>query len=217
MLTEGFSHFFEQLGAEWVLWILVVLAVMMLVIIIERTIFFVQRGSDTDALTKAVLDALRKGGPTSARKVVSHVNGMSGDVLRATMDAYDDGVDAVEEVVAASIAKERVKYDRYLSIIGTIGNAAPFIGLFGTVIGILVAFSALGGGGEGGVLKAQVMSSIGEALVATAVGLAVAIPAVVSFNSFKARIRTMAANTEAVTRLVLAHLKASGGADGIRR
>ena len=69
---------------------------------------------------------------------------MHGSVLHAALDAWDDGVDAVEEVVQASISRERTLYDRWLPILGTLGNSAPFIGLFGTVIGILTAFAALG-------------------------------------------------------------------------
>ena len=106
-----------------------------------------------------------------------------------------------------AIAQERVGYDRFLPVLGTLGSSAPFIGLMGTVIGILTAFSALGSGLEGNVLKTEVMSSIGEALVATAVGLAVAIPSVVAYNAFKSRIKAMSANTEGMARLVLAHLK----------
>jgi biopolymer transport protein ExbB len=113
----------------------------------------------------------------------------------------------VEEVVHAAITRERTLYDRWLPVLGTLGNAAPFIGLFGTVIGILTAFAALGSGLEGAELKGQVMGKIGEALVATAVGLGVAIPSVIAFNIFKNRIKVMSSETEGIARLLLAHLK----------
>ena len=219
MLTESFLQFFEHLGAEWVLWLLVGLGLLAVLVMVERFIYFRRHRVDPDRLSRELVAALRSGGAPEARKVLGGVSGMTGSVLNAAMDAWDDGVDSVEEIILASIAQQRVTYDRFLPILGTLGNSAPFIGLFGTVIGILSAFSALGSGAEGTVLKAQVMSSIGEALVATAVGLGVAIPSVVAFNAFKNRIKIMSGNTEGVARTLLAYLKAgppAGGAHGRR-
>src|SRR5690606_35845641 len=105
------------------------------------------------------------------------VPGMAGGVLDAALEAYDDGVESMEEVIAASITLQRSRYDRFLGILGTLGNNAPFIGLLGTVIGIINAFGQLAGALEGAARTQQVMASISEALVATGVGLAVAIPA----------------------------------------
>jgi biopolymer transport protein ExbB len=100
-----------------------------------------------------------------------------------------------------------------LAFLGTLGNNAPFIGLFGTVIGIVQAFEALGKQGMGGGAAAAsaaaptaVMSSIAEALVATAVGLAVAIPAVAAYNFYQRHTRAVLGNTEALTNVLLAHL-----------
>jgi len=216
MLTDSFLHFFEKLGAEWVLWILVALAALAVFVMVERALFFRRTRVDAARLAKELVAALRAGGVERAREVLERVPGMTGGVLQAAMDAYDDGVESVEEVILASIAHERLAYDRFLPILGTLGNSAPFIGLFGTVIGILTAFSALGGGAEGEALRTQVMGSIGEALVATAVGIGLAIPCVISFNNFKNRVKIMAANTEGVARLVLAHLKATGPLGGSR-
>jgi biopolymer transport protein ExbB len=219
MLTESLLQFFENLGAEWVLWLLVGLGLLAIVVMVERFIFFRRHQVDPESLTRSVVGALREGGPPAAREALGNLHGMTGGVLKAALDAWDDGVESVEEVIQAAIAQQRVYYDRFLPILGTLGNSAPFIGLFGTVIGILGAFSALGSGAEGGVLKAQVMSSIGEALIATAVGLGVAIPSVVAFNTFKNRIRIMTGNTESVARMLLAYLKASplaGGPSGRR-
>jgi len=206
-LTDNLAQFLESLGADWVLWLLLGLLFLSIVVMIERTIYFTRYRVDSVALSKQVIAAVREGGVQQARERIKGVGGMTGGVLHAALDAWDDGVDAVEEVVAASIARERTLYDRWLPVLGTLGNSAPFIGLFGTVIGILAAFSALGSGLEGGELKGQVMSKIGEALVATAVGLGVAIPSVVAFNIFKNRIKVISSETESVARLLFAHLK----------
>ena len=75
------------------------------------------------------------------------------------------------------IIQEKHKMDKGLVILGTLGNNAPFIGLFGTVIGIIKAFHDLAQNPEGG--PSVVMAGVSEALVATAVGILVAIPAVI--------------------------------------
>ena len=208
MLTKALGNFFDQLGAEWVLWLLAALSALSVAVMIERAIFLWRNAVSTDALTRELLAALRKGGEPAATELVQHTPGMFGTVLRAALEAYHDGVEAVEEVIHAAIARERLRYDRFLSILGTLANNAPFIGLFGTVIGILNAFGHLAGALEGQSRSELVMSSISEALVATAMGLAVAIPAVVAFNVFKGKTRTAAAYAESTARLVLAHLKA---------
>lgn len=209
-LTDRLAHFLESIGADWVLYLLLGLFLLSLLVMVERLLFFRKNRVDSVSLSKQVIQAVRAGGPKQAREHLSGVGGMTGGVLSAALDAWDDGVDAVEEVVAAAITRERILYDKWLPVLGTLGNAAPFIGLLGTVIGILTAFSTLAGPAEGAALKRDVMQSIGEALVATAIGLAVAIPSVVGFNAFKSRIKVMAADSEGVARLLLAHLKARG-------
>ncbi len=211
MLTETLAHFLERMGAEWVLWLLVGLSVLSVAVMIERGWFLRKNRVDVDALTERVLAALRQGGDPAARAVVAETPGMAGAVLRAAIDGWHDGVGAVEEIVIAVIGRERVRYDRYLSILGTVAGNAPFVGLLGTVIGVLNAFGQLAGALSGTSKTEAVMGSIAEALVATAVGLAVAIPAVVAYNAFKRSIRVVASDAESVARLVLAHLKSLPG------
>jgi biopolymer transport protein ExbB len=92
-----------------------------------------------------------------------------------------------------------------LSDVGTVGSNAPFIGLLGTVIGVIIAFAELGRNPKGGL--EVVGPGISEALVATAVGLLVAIPAVVSFNWLKAMLKKRVADTDFLCRIVIAQLK----------
>ena len=111
----------------------------------------------------------------------------------------------MEQVIASTLARERPQYERFLSFLGTLGNNAPFIGLFGTVLGIIRAFRDLATHTIEG--SSAVMAGIAEALVATAVGLLVALPAVAVFTTFQRVIRTQVATSEALTRVVLAHAK----------
>jgi biopolymer transport protein ExbB len=94
--------------------------------------------------------------------------------------------------------------EKNLGVLGTLGNNAPFIGLFGTVLGIIRAFADLARNQSGG--ATVVMTGISEALVATAVGLMVAIPAVVAYNVFQGRVRRGLGRIDAVAHVVLGAL-----------
>ena len=108
----------------------------------------------------------------------------------------------LEELLGTKRLEERAKLERYLSVLGTLGNVSPFIGLFGTVIGIIKAFRDLALAGAGG--PTVVAKGISEALVATAGGLMGAIPAVIIYNYFMRRVKAISTDMEvAATRLVV--------------
>lgn len=94
--------------------------------------------------------------------------------------------DALERLLEAREIEDRRELERGLGFLGTVGSNAPFVGLTGTVLGVLSAFQGMGASGTGG--GAHVMASIAGALVATAAGLLVAIPAVVLHNHLQARV-----------------------------
>ena len=104
-LTDNLAQFLEGLGADWVLWLLLVLLLIAIVVMVERGIFFSKHRVDAVALSKQVIAAVREGGPQKAREQIKGLGGMTGGVLHAALDAWDDGVDSVEEVVQASIAR----------------------------------------------------------------------------------------------------------------
>jgi biopolymer transport protein ExbB/TolQ len=110
--------------------------------------------------------------------------------------------EALEKILETQEIREKESLERGAQFLGTVGANAPFLGLTGTVLGILSAFRQMASeGGSGGV---EVMAAIAGALVATAAGLMVAIPAVVLYNLLKARIRkTMNALAE-IRRLIMA-------------
>jgi biopolymer transport protein ExbB len=151
--------------------------------------------------------ALKGGRLDEASSRLPGRRGMEAEVARAALAVADGGPAAVQEAVACAIAESRPTYERGLSFLGTLGNNAPFLGLFGTVIGIIRAFSDLAVGGPRGAGAAAVMAGISEALVATAVGIFVAIPAVVAFNGYMRRLRTLTARGEAVGHALASHLQ----------
>ncbi|MCA9797661.1 MAG: MotA/TolQ/ExbB proton channel family protein, partial [Candidatus Eremiobacteraeota bacterium] len=95
----------------------------------------------------------------------------------------------VEQIMMSSVARERQRFDRFLTYFGTLGNNAPFIGLFGTVLGIIRAFHNLSGDLTGG--ADVVMGAISEALVATAARIFVAIPALAAYNGFQRKVEQL--------------------------
>ncbi len=126
--------------------------------------------------------------------------GLHAGVLNAAVQFKQ--TEAVDRSVRAYLLNERARFERGLPILATLGANAPFIGLFGTVLGIVRAFAALG---DNSGAAASVMSGISLALIATAAGLFVAIPAVVAFNTFSNRWKSLVNEAEALKDLIVAH------------
>ncbi len=208
--AEGFSVInaflgFAELGAEWVMWLMLVLGFIAIVLFFERLRLYLTTRVDAPALARDLVHLLDKRQVDEARAKVARGHAMEERVLADALEAWPRGSHVVEQIMMSSIARERQRFDRFLTYFGTLGNNAPFIGLFGTVVGIILAFKALGANPKGGL--EVVGPGIAEALVATAVGLLVAIPAVVMFNYFKGMLKERVGNTDFLGRIVLARLK----------
>jgi biopolymer transport protein ExbB len=193
-------------SAEWVLWVLVCLSVLSIAIMLERAVYFARhRLPDSEALAVR----LARGELDAVRAAVQGRKGMEAAILREGLASAPQGADSVEQVIASTLARERPQYERFLSFLGTLGNNAPFIGLFGTVLGIIKAFHDLGSmNAKGAAIQQTVMAGISEALVATAVGLAVAIPAVVAFNIFNRQLKTLTSRAHALGHALVGSLRA---------
>jgi biopolymer transport protein ExbB len=192
---------FMLLGSEWVLWVLVGLSILSVTVMVERAIYFRGTGGDLEALGRELAERLKEADLEGARRSLAGQRAPAALVAAAGIAELDRGADAVAEIMASAKARLRVDLDRNLGVLGTLGNNAPFIGLFGTVLGIIKAFADLSRNQTGG--SAVVMSGISEALVATAVGLIVAIPAVIAFNFFQGKVRKAIARIDAMGHLVL--------------
>jgi biopolymer transport protein ExbB len=209
-ITERFLAF-TLLGAEWVLWLLVLLSIISFAIMIERAYFFMTRGVDVDSLGSDLRRLLSKGSHADARARVKGSDAPEMTVVAAGLEEVERGTDAVAEAMVGQKARERMRLERNLAFLGTLGNNAPFVGLFGTVLGIVRAFHDLAGSSIQG--TQAVMSGIAEALVATGVGLLVALPSVAMYNVLIRHVETHAAGAEAASREVIAYLKTPGRRD----
>ena len=213
-ITERFLDF-ALLGAEWVMWLLVVLSIISVYVMIERAIFFsgVSRG-DADTRRK-LLSALGEGAFEEVAKLAKASNGAAARIVGEMAAQAGRGRAAVEAAMTGTRAEEKIRLERHLSYLGTLGANAPFIGLFGTVLGIIQAFHELAKSGinPGGEQSTAVMAGISEALVATAVGLLVAIPAVVAYNIFQRRVKQTLAQADGLSSAAIPLILHNGDDD----
>jgi biopolymer transport protein ExbB len=213
--VESAKHLLLQSGASWILWVLGALSAASLGVAIERWIFLRSRDADLERLARGLDEPLAAGDWGGAIARLEERPTTATAIAAAGLRLVDRGPAAVDKAMQSAVALERRKLDRGLAFLGTVGNNAPFIGLFGTVVGVIHAFEELGhsapghAAGAGQVASQAVMASIAEALVATAIGILVALPAVAAFNYFQRRVLSILAGSEVLSNLVLAYLSAT--------
>jgi biopolymer transport protein ExbB len=209
-------------GAGWVLWLLAILSASSLAVALERWLYLRRRGGNLERLARELDVHLRNDDFDRARELLAGNDAVAARVADAGLRLADRGAAAAEKAMESATALERSRLERRLAYLATVGNNAPFVGLFGTVVGVIHAFEELGhatpahaGAAAGQVASQAVMASIAEALVATAVGILVALPAVAAYNYLQRRVASLLSATEVLTKLVLAYI--ADGGPGPRR
>jgi len=194
------------LGSAWVLYLLIALSFVSLATMLERWLYF--RRQDDPALRERLTKALLADDFPQAERALRESPGVVGEVLVAGLRFKAGGADALSDAIDSELGRVRPELERGLNLLGTIGNNAPFIGLFGTVLGVIQAFEQLGAAGANkGAAMGNVMSGIAEALVATGIGIFVAIPAVIAYNLQQKRIADSEGNIAALSKLLSAYLR----------
>lgn len=211
MLEEAMMSF-ALLGAGWVLWLLVALSVLCVAVSFERAFYLLRDGSQRAALSAAVTPFLADGDSATLLARLRQIGGFEARVLAAGIEVAPLGVESAEQVMRGTVTGEKLKMERGLAVLATTGSNAPFLGLFGTVLGIIKAFHDLAA--DTAEASEAVMAGISEALVATAVGLIVAIPAVVLFNVFNRWVRARVGRVDSLADLVVARLRGGSAAHG---
>ena len=207
-MLEDKMFAFAMLGSEWVLWLLVLLSAACVTVAIERVLFLRQNRTPPAELQLALSSFLEGDSTEAFSSNLKDLNGIEANVLQSGLRAHErGGNEAAENAIAGRMVFERTRLDRGIIIIGTTGSNAPFLGLFGTVLGIIKAFADLATQTDDG--AASVMAGISEALVATAIGLLVAIPAVVLYNYLRQRNKNLLSNLQSMSHLMLARLDES--------
>jgi biopolymer transport protein ExbB/biopolymer transport protein TolQ len=203
-----------MLGSAWVLYVLLGLSVASIGAMVERWWFFKKRGGGEE-LGEKLCELLEKGDKETSDKLLRESQSIEAEILRASLRWAHGGPDALGAAIDGETIKRRRELERGMTLLGTLGNNAPFIGLLGTVIGVIVAFADLAEGSSK-IQMDKVMGGIAEALVATGVGLFVAIPAVVAYNVFQKKITDIEDNVASAGKRLCALLAAAGSLDGTR-
>jgi biopolymer transport protein ExbB/TolQ len=196
-----------QVSGQAVLYVLLALSVLSVGIVIERWWYFRTRRIDAAKLGRRIVEFLRAGDIDGARALLQKTRGVEAEVLDESLGWYADGYEAVAEVLNGGTKERRKGYESGLLFLGTLGNNAPFVGLFGTVLGIVTAFRELAGAAGSANGMNNVMGGIAEALVATAVGIMVALPAVIAYNVFQKKTMDLEDNVQSIGSLILAQMK----------
>lgn len=202
-LTPTLLHM-TLVGAEWVLWLLLVLSLLSIALLLERALYFSGLRFEVDELIQKIRLWLREKDVEAALDYLKKSKSVEAEVVAAGLREHARGPAAMEDAMLAAKIRVRVRLEKNLSFLGTLGSNAPFIGLFGTVLGIIKAFQDLSQNQNPNAGIQVIMSGISEALIATAVGLFVAIPAVVGFNFYNRLVRRRMSQVEATIQDVLA-------------
>jgi biopolymer transport protein ExbB len=210
MITELVVRFSRTGAGDIVMWFMVALSVVSVALIIERTLFFMMNRGNVRQMAAELNKLFLAGDYEKARLLVKSAKGFEAAPLAAALEVAHLGKHAVEEASMSAAKVEKLRYERFLAFLGTVGNNAPFIGLFGTVLEIIAALFELGTQSGGNVGAGAVMAKLSAALAATAIGLLVALPAVAAFNTFNRRIKTLQTGAEALVHVLIAHLKPVG-------
>jgi biopolymer transport protein ExbB len=174
--------------------ILILCSVLTLGFALERAMYYWKRRGTPEATLSSAMSAVRTGNVDEAVRVLDREQSPLGPVGSELLKHIDSEQGVGEERLSIALSEERLKLERNLGFLGTMGNTAPLIGLLGTVWGIMRAFHDMARTGSAG--PSVVAAGIAEALITTAAGLLVAVPAVMIYNHFVRRLGTMLTTAE---------------------
>lgn len=207
-LVERLLHS-NLLQAEWVLYFLLGVLALSVAVMIWKAVYFAINRLRSRRLRTLISQLVA--GSTELDDFTGQLDGVKGveaSILRHALRYVANGADVVEQQLDVVMVMRKQRMELGLTFLGTVGANAPFVGLFGTVLGVIKAFADLSLESSAG--AAAVMSGISEALVATAVGLVVAIPAVIAFNYLSKEVKKTLTNSNSLNQQVLFRLRAEG-------
>ena len=183
-MFEGKS-FFEILSlGGWTLYLLFAISILSISVIILKIIEFKKKSEfDAEYLLQYIKENIKKEDMNVLIGYLKLINSPVSNTIATGLATFSEiGNVNIEESMKRTISKEAVKLEKYTTILATIGAVSVYIGLFGTVLGIIRSFHDISLAGSGGI--SVVIGGVSESLIATAAGLCVAIPAVVAYNFF---------------------------------
>jgi biopolymer transport protein ExbB len=184
-MFAGFSNFMQRGGPD--MWILLLLSIAVVAVVIERLVFFATQHGDTKGLLRQIGQKIAADDLPGAVKVAQSQKGMLPRILEFGLARGEKNRADITDALSIALMEHLNALERNLGIIGTIAVIAPFVGLAGTVLGIIHAFDEIAL--KGNASPAVVAQGVSEALITTFSGLVVAVIAVIFFNYFKTRIK----------------------------
>lgn len=194
----------EIFKTSFTLVILLFCSVVTLTFTVERWWYYRSIRINVDAFMNGLRQLLENSKYSDALKLCAATPGPIPAIMSVAISNRSKSKSEVSALILAAQIDEKAKLESFLGILGTMGNTAPFIGLFGTVVGIIKAFHDLAVAGSGG--PSVVAAGIAEALVATAAGLLVAIPAAMLFNYFLKKVKDISSAMESSSIRILVYL-----------
>lgn len=199
------AHYADQV----VLVILVLMSILSIGMIFERLITLKKIGAESERIRLRIKMALQTNSLQDFEDIAKDPTSIEGRAASQSMKHFkESGKNGFEEVFNSFVLTEKPELEKYLSVLATIASNAPFIGLLGTVLGIMKAFNDLAQSTDAG--QQTVMAGISVALVATAAGLFVAIPAGIFYNYFIRKVKAIFNSLDSVKELGLAYAKKKG-------
>lgn len=192
---------------SWATPFLLIISILAVTLIVERFIYYLRRRVDTEKLFKRVKEIFRTGGISEVLAMLRREDSAQALLIKTAFENYDLPEDMLTDTMESTILEQRVRLERFLAGMGTIGYVAPLIGLFGTVTGLIKAFYNIAITGSGGV--AVVSGGVAEALVATAFGLLLAVPCIYFFNYFSKKAADTVDELESLMRKLLRFIATS--------
>jgi biopolymer transport protein ExbB/TolQ len=194
-MAHDFTLMQVMLKGGWTVGLLILMSIVVFAILYDRWSFFRKNFKQREEVMPGLEPLLNRRNAKECLEACDRNGSFLARIVRAGIKAHSDGSD-LKESMEREAKSLILRFETRLPLLATIGSTAPFIGLFGTVLGIIRAFRDLAISNAGG--AAVVSQGIAEALICTAVGLFVAITAVFIFNLFQARVNRMAQEAEIV-------------------
>ena len=176
----------EAIAKDWILLSpIFICSILVVYVVINRFTYYKKNERNISEFIPSLQKALVKNNVASAQRISVQLGGIISEMVDEALRIYTEQKSGFSRAYDISSSLAVRKLERHLTILGTIGGVAPFLGLFGTVVGILNTFQIFAQSSGGGAGSAAVAAGISSALIATALGLGVAIVAVVMFNYFQ--------------------------------
>ena len=191
-------------GGEWVIYLLIICSILTVAILIEKFIILRRERKENEKIKHRFYELIDKNNWTELAGVLSPFKGSSARMLSSALECIGQGKLEIQEKIEVMSTYERRRLEVRMIILGTLGNNAVYVGLFGTVLGVIKAFHDLSSEGSSG--PEVVMQGLSEALLATAVGLMVALPCVVGYNIFQKQIKDLLIDSESMVKILLARV-----------